>query len=87
MKIKKNLIKRDIAGDVILVPTGKSVIEANGLYFLNDLGSFIWDILPGVESEEDIIKAVLDEYDADENIVRNDVALFLDKLRKLEVIE
>lgn len=50
MKIKKELIKREIAGDCILVPVGKSTLESNGLFALNELGAFIWDILPGAEN-------------------------------------
>ena len=46
MEIKKELIKRDIAGDTVLVPVGKTVMENNGLFILNELGAFIWDMLP-----------------------------------------
>ena len=38
MKIKKELIKRTIAGDTILVPVGKTVYESNGLFVLNGVG-------------------------------------------------
>lgn len=52
MEIKKELIKRDIAGDTVLVPVGKTVMENNGLFILNELGAFIWDMLPELGSEE-----------------------------------
>ena len=42
MIIKKELIKREIAGDTILVPVGKTVFDANGLFVLNEIGAFIW---------------------------------------------
>ena len=48
MIIKKQLIKRDIAGDTILVPIGKTVYDSNGLFVLNELAAFIWDRLPEV---------------------------------------
>ena len=41
MKIKKELIKREIAGDTILVPVGKTVYDANGLFVLNELLGFV----------------------------------------------
>lgn len=34
MKIKKNLIKRNIAGDVILVPVGSASLDIKGLISL-----------------------------------------------------
>lgn len=86
MIIKKELIKREIAGDTILVPVGKTVYDSNGLFVLNELGAFIWDILPRVQSEEEICKAVLAEYEASAEEVSGDVAEFLDKLRELNII-
>ena len=54
MIIKKELIKREIAGDTILVPVGKTVYDSNGLFVLNELGAFIWEILPKMETEAEI---------------------------------
>lgn len=86
MKIKKELIKRQIAGDTILVPVGQSVYSSNGLFVLNEVGAFIWDLLPDAETPEQLCKAVLDTYEIDETSAMEDVAEFLDMLRKLEII-
>ena len=59
MEIKKELIKRDIAGDTVLVPVGKTVMENNGLFILNELGAFIWDMLQELGSEEEAVSAVV----------------------------
>lgn len=86
MIIKKELIKREIAGDTILVPVGKTVFDSNGLFVMNELATFIWDLLPQVETEEQICRAVLDEYDVTEEEAAKDVAEFLGKLRQMEII-
>lgn len=86
MVIKKELIKRDIAGDTILVPVGKSVYDASGLFVLNELGTFIWDLLPQVDSEEEICKAVLEEYDVTEEEAARDIAEFMGKLKEMDII-
>ena len=86
MIIKKDLIKREIAGDTILVPVGKTVFDSNGLFALNELGAFIWEILPRVESEEEICEAVLAEYDVSRQEAAADIAEFMENLRKLEII-
>ena len=86
MNIKKELIKRDIAGDTILVPVGKTVYDSNGLFVLNELGTFIWEILPQAQSEADIVDAVLEAYEVSAEEAKADVAEFLDKLKKLEII-
>ena len=86
MIIKKELIKLDIAGDTVLVPVGKSVLENNGLYALNEVASFIWDILPVVNTQEEIVKKLLDEYDIDEKTAREDCEVFLQKLKEMNIL-
>ena len=86
MTIKKELIKRDIAGDTVLVPVGKTVYESNGLFILNELGGFLWDLLPETENEDALVAAVLREYDVDGETARQDIAEFLDKLRQMNIL-
>lgn len=86
MKIKKKLLKREIGGECFLVPLGKTVYEANGLFLLTELGAFIWDLLPGAACEEDILQAILAEYEVEESVARADLAKFLDKLKNMEIL-
>ena len=86
MKIKKELIKREIAGDTILVPVGKTVYDSNGLFVLNEAGAFLWDRLENAESEEMLLADLLEEYDVSEAVARQDVREFLTKLRELKII-
>lgn len=87
MKIKKQLIKRDIAGDTILVPVGKTVYESNGLFVLNEVATFIWDNLPQLETEEEIVGKILEEYEVSPQQAAADTAEFLGKLRELQIID
>ena len=86
MKIKKELVKREIAGDTILVPVGKTVYDSNGLFVLNELGAFLWDRLPEAENEEELVQAVLNEYEVTEEVARKDLELFLKKLRDMGIL-
>ena len=86
MKIKKELVKRDIAGDTILVPVGKTVYDSNGLFILNELGGFLWDRLETANSEEELLEAILDEYEVTEETAKKDLRIFLDELRELGIL-
>ena len=86
MIIKKELIKREIAGDTILVPVGKTVYDSNGLFVLNELGAFIWEILPNMETEDEICEAILAEYDVSPEEATRDVKEFLQKLSELHIL-
>ena len=87
MKIKKELVKRNIAEDTVLVPVGKTVYESNGLFILNEVGSFIWDQLEEAENEKMLLAAVLEAYDVTEDIARKDIHVFLENLRGMGIIE
>ncbi len=86
MRIKKELIKRDIGGDTILVPVGKTVYDANGLFVLNELGAFLWDLLPQAEDEAALLSAVLAEYEVSAEEAAGDIREFLDKLKELGIL-
>ena len=86
MIIKKELIKREVAGDTILVPVGKAVYDSNGLFVLNELGAFLWDLLPGANSLEDLCKEVLEEYDVSEEEAAADIGAFLQKLKEMDIL-
>jgi hypothetical protein len=86
MKIRKELLKREVGGEAFLVPLGKTVYDSNGLFVLSELGGFIWDLLPEAQTEEEILQKILSEYEVDETTARVDLAQFLDKLRDMEIL-
>lgn len=87
MKIKKEMILREIAGESILVPGGDAVLDLNGLFVMTETGAFIWSLLPDVETESQILEKMLEEYEIDEKTAKNDIAEFLDKLRSYGIID
>lgn len=87
MKIKKELIIREIAGDVILVPVGKTVLENNGLFLLNEVSADIWKMLCEGKDQAEITAALAEMYDADPNVIWADVEEFLEDLVKKGILE
>lgn len=86
MIIKKELMKREVAGECFLVPMGKSVYDYNGMFIMTELAAFIWDRLPQAQDEEEILQEILEEYEVEEAVARADLKAFLDKLRTMDVI-
>lgn len=85
MEIRKQLVKRNIAGDVILVPIGDASLELKGLVTLNETGELLWDRLPQAADAADLA-ALLAEYDVDEPTALQDAQAFLDALRQLNIV-
>ena len=80
MKVDKEFVLREIAGDYIIIPTGKTVLEFNGLITVNEVGVDLWKMLQEEVTFEDLVKGILNEYDVEEEVAREDIQEFLDTL-------
>ena len=80
MKITKEFVLRDIAGEHILIPIGATALELNGLITVNEVGVTIWKLLQNEVTFDEIVAAVLEEYEVEEETARADVREFLDTL-------
>lgn len=87
MKIEKEFILREIAGDYVIVPTGKTALDFNGLITVNELGAFIWERLSEDTTVEQIVAAILAEYDVDEATAKADTQEFLELLMDYHILE
>ena len=79
MKIKDELILREVAGETIVIPTGET-LDLNMMITLNDSGKLLWQCLEKGAEQEDLEAALLAEYDVDPQTAKEHVALFIKKL-------
>lgn len=82
MRVEKEFVLREIAGDYIIIPTGKTILEFNGLITVNEVGVDLWNMLQEDVTMEDLVKGILAEYDVEEQVAREDIQEFLDTLVK-----
>lgn len=80
MKVDKEFVLREIAGDYIIIPTGKTVLEFNGLITVNEVGVSLWNMLQNEITLDGLVQGILDEYDVEEEVAREDIQEFLDTL-------
>jgi hypothetical protein len=55
-------------------------VRSGMLYPLNSVAARIWHLCDGARDEEEIVRAIAAEFDAEEPVIRADVARFLDEL-------
>ena len=72
-----NYILREIAGEYILVPTGRELENFNGLATMNETGVFLWKLLEEKNSLEEIVDHFKKEYDLITEECWEDVKEFL----------
>ena len=80
MKVQKEFVLREIAGDYVIIPTGKTVLSFNGLITVNEVGADLWKMLQSEVTFDDLLHGILESYDVDEETAREDIREFLDTL-------
>lgn len=87
MRVSRDLIAREVAGEYLLIPAGEAALEMKGLFALSESGHFLFEQLQKDCTQEELVQAMLTEYDAPEATVRQDVADFLQQMRRAHMLE
>ena len=87
MKIKEGYLLRQVAGSNIIVAVGDEAVNFNGIKTLNETGAFLWKQIELGADEELVVKALMDEYEVDEETAKEDVKEFINLLIYNELIE
>lgn len=87
MKIKDGFMLREIAGQWVVVPLGSRVVEFNSIMTLTESGAILWKLMEKGSGEDEMIKALLAEYDVDESVVRGDVHAFVESIAEKGICE
>lgn len=87
MRIEKEFVLREIAGDYIIIPTGSTVLEFNGLITVNEVGVTLWNMLQEEVTMDELVAGILAEYDVSEEVARKDIQEFLDTLTQNGILK
>ena len=87
MKAKEGFVLRDIVGEKILMPTGGNIGKFKGTVLLNDVSAFVWNKLQTPMSRDDLLTAILDEFEVEESVAAADLDALLAILNEYGVIE
>lgn len=87
MQAAKELILRKVAGENILIPTGKMSLKIHGMVSLTESGALLWQQLQNGCGKEELVNALLAEYEVDRQTAEADVSSFLERMEKLGLVE
>lgn len=87
MKIKPGFELREIADNYVVIPTESNVVDFSSMIMLNEVSAFLWLQLLEDKSENDLLKAVLKEYDVDKETAAEDIKIFVKELAAAGVID
>lgn len=87
MKLNENYVLKTVAGTPVVVPVGEAVNNIRGMITLNGPAEVIWKALENGKNYDEIVAILKQEYDAPEDVLRNDLTAFLDKLENYKILE
>ncbi|MCD8053540.1 MAG: PqqD family protein [Lachnospiraceae bacterium] len=87
MRLREGLILRDVGGDHVAVTVGEARKRFNGLMRNNDTADFIYRQLQSETTEEAIVEAMFEEYDAPREVIAADVHELLEQIRETGLLE
>ena len=87
MKTKKGFVLRNIVGEYILMPVGENIGKFKGTILLNEVSAFIWQQLQNPVSREELLKAILEEFEVEESVAAADLDALLAQFEEYDVIE
>ena len=83
MQIKNGVVLREIAGNYIVVSTG----ETGGMVSLTESAASLFKRLLKGATEDELVSALLSEYDIDETVAKEDVKAFIEKLKEAKLLK
>ena len=82
MKIKDGFLVKKIVDDYLVVPTGDNIVDFAVAVSLNESGAFLWEQLKSDRTKEDLVRALMAEYEAVDNATaEKDVVEFISLLK------
>lgn len=86
MRLIRDHALRTVGGNMVLVPLSERETDFKGMIVLNHSGEFICRKLKTEISEEELIKALAEEYDKTPQDVEKDVEKFLKELEQCHLL-
>ncbi len=87
MRVNSEFVLSKIGNDNVAVATGELSRRFPGVIVLNGSGRFLWGLLQNDVTREQLISAMLEEYDVPEAQAAADIDAFLVKLRESGALE
>ena len=87
MRLKKDYVLRQVAETWVVLPLAAETVNFSGMLTLNDSGAMLWRVLEKDCRVEALVEALLDEYEVEEAVARQDAEVFWEKLVQAGCLE
>ncbi len=82
----REVVSRQIEGELVIVPIRRGVGDLNSLYTLNPVGSVLWAYMAEGHTLTEMVSRVCDEFEVSASEAKHDIENFLDSLLEEKLI-
>ena len=87
MKIKNGFVLRTVVDEFIVMPTGDNIAKFDGAVVLNEVSAFVFKQLENAVSREDLLEAMLAEYDVARETAEKDLDALLESFVQMGLLD
>lgn len=87
MKLKKDFVLRRLADCNVVLSIGEGAANFNQMTTLNETGRFLWEQLQTEKTIDQLVAALQEEYEVDEQTAYQHVQAFTNKLKEEGYLE
>lgn len=87
MKIKDGFVLKAIGDSFMVVPLGSQVVDFGSIIKLTETAAFLWEQLTHDVTKDELLSAMLSEYNVDEVTASRDIDKFLLKLKDADLLD
>ena len=82
MRVKEGFVLHNIGEEYMAVATGKAAENFNGIVRSNETGAYVFELLQQETTEDAIVDAMCERYEADREVIQKDVAKIIQQMRE-----
>lgn len=82
MRLKEGFVLHNIGEEYMAVATGEAAENFNGIVRSNETGAYVFELLQKETTEEAIVEAMCERYEADRAVIERDVANIIQHMRE-----
>ena len=83
----REVVSRQIEGELVIVPIRRGVGDLNSLYTLNSVGSALWEYMNEGHTLPEMVSRICDEFEVTASRAQADIQEFLDSMLEEKLIQ
>ena len=83
----REVVSRQIEGELVIVPIRRGVGDLNSLYTLNRVGTTLWNFMTEEHTIPEMVTRVCDEFAVNQRDAERDILVFLDSMLEEKLIQ